>query len=294
MKKLFIFLLLFTAENLYAQEAATPDDLRSLGISVDTIGRYIFADTAFIRSSPDTRKTATDTLYAGDNIQVIAITDNMLTIRGLKGPWLKINYIRDSIAHIGYIWAGMVSCQPLRRGDTKFVYGIERKKDSTWYNDFKQKVTQSRFVVKLKTVKQRQIISQASFSVFNDESANFSYGKVMSGMGLTGVQHVIALNFTGDACSIPSNYYYFAFTADSMLVKFPERTELSEAGISYHNENFIFPNEKNGKPDMILWVMTNEDFTDKKDKNGKYIHIITEKQEKQYSWNYENKQVSVK
>ncbi|WP_315823620.1 SH3 domain-containing protein [Paraflavitalea speifideaquila] len=96
----------------------------------DSIDRYIFADTAYIRNSPDTKQPAIDTLLAGDNITVIGTITNAFTIRGIKGPWLKISYTKNGEVKNGYIWQGLVSCQPLRRGDLKFVYGIERRADS--------------------------------------------------------------------------------------------------------------------------------------------------------------------
>ncbi len=264
--------------------------MRSLGISSnDTTDRYIFADTALIRVSPDTKQAPIDTLFAGDNITVTGVTTNSLTIRGLKGPWLKINYSKNGAPKNGYIWQGLVSCTPLRRGDVKFVYGIERRADSIIKRD---KDTIRRFLVRLKVVQEGKVLASRSFITFDDESANYSSGKIMSGMGLTNVQNIITLEFSGDACGISTYDYYFAFTKSNQLLRFPDKENVSDAGSFYHSETFTFPIEKNGKPDTILWNKLVEEDTEKVDKKGNPILKVTEKKSAVYSWDGVNEKIT--
>ncbi len=293
MKKL-LFLLFFISmgQLTYAQEAPYYPDMRVWGLSYDTAARYIFSDTAFIRSSPSTKQAAIDTLVAGDNINVTAITDKQLTIRGLNGPWLKISYNKYGEQRSGYVWQGLISCTPMRRGDIKFVYGVERRADSTFINESKAKDTIHRFFIRLKVVQNGGIIAKSSVITPDDESAGYCTGKVMSGMGLTNVQNIVVLSFSGEACGIPTYDYYFAFTKDSQLVKFPDKTNIGDADVFYHSEEFIFPNEKGGQPDMVIWNMRTEEATDKVDKDGLYIMKTTEKGKVTYIWNPENKRIT--
>jgi hypothetical protein len=292
MKTLLLFVFLSVGQFALAQDEPDFPDMRSWSIRYnDTTDRYIFADTALIRISPDTKQPPADTLFAGDNITVTGMEPKTLTIRGLKGPWLKINYTKNGQAKTGYIWQGLVSCRELRRGDVKFVLGIERRADSVTGSG-KDKVIRRRFLVKLKVVQQGTVRAKAGFITDDDESANFCDGKVMSGMGLSNVQHIIDITFSGGACGVPSYDYYFAFTRSGQLIRFPDKFNVSDAGVYYHGETFTFPNEKNGKPDTILWKMTEEEATEETDKNGEPKYKVTASKSATYTWDGVNEKIS--
>jgi hypothetical protein len=178
---------------------------------------------------------------------------------------------------------------PLRRGNIKFVYGIERRADSIIKKD---NYTIRRFLVRLKAVQDGRVVASQSFITYDDESANSSYGKIMSGMGLTNVQNMVVIEFSGEACGIPTYDYYFAFTKSNQLLRFPDKESMSDAGVVYHIENFTFPNEKNGKPDIILWSSQTEEATDKVDKNGDAIMKVTEKKSAVYNWDGVNEKIT--
>ncbi|SIN81111.1 SH3 domain-containing protein [Chitinophaga niabensis] len=284
MKKLLPILFICFSNTLYAQDFP---DMRSWSLYGDSLERYIFADTAFVRITPDTKQAPIDTLLAGDNITITNITSNSLTIRGLKGPWLQVNYQKNGESRNGYIWQGLVSCAPMRRGDIKFVYGIERRADSAYTSD-QGKDTLRRYLVRLKVIQNGSILAKAAFVTDDDESANFSMGKVMSGMGLSNVQHIVVVTFSGEACAIPTYDYYFALTKDNQLIRLPGKTNIGDAGVYYHGESFTFPNEKNGKPDMVIWNMIEEEATEKVDKDGNEILKVTGKRTVNYAWDAVN------
>ena len=292
MKTFSLFLLILLCNFVYAQDDIEFPDMRSWMLDGrDTTDRYIFADTALIRSSPDTKQTPIDTLFAGDNITITAITHNGLTIRGIRGPWLKINYTKNGELKQGYIWQGLVSCIPLRRGDLKFVYGIERRADSI-HAEGKSRDTIRRYLVKLKVVQNGKILTKTSVITWDDESAFYSFSKVMSGMGLTNVQNIVMLSFGGEACAVPLYDYYLAFTKTNQLVRLPNKYNYADAGIVYHVETFTFPNEKNGKPDTIIWNMTDEEGSDKFDKNGNEVMKVTGKKRAIYIWDGINETIT--
>jgi hypothetical protein len=291
MKKLLLFLFILFVNTLHAQDEPEFPDMRSWAMySGDTVDRYIFADTAFIRISPGTKEAPADTLFAGDNITVTGMTSKSLTIRGLKGPWLKINYTKNGEQRSGYIWQGLISCMPLRRGDIKFVYGIERRADSVAISGVNRD-TIRRYLVALKVVQKGVVIGRTSIITPDDETANFSGGRVMSGMGLSNVQHVVVLTFSGEACGIPTYDYYYAWTSTGHLVRLPGKTSISDAGVFYQAETLTFPNEKNGQVDRIIWNTVTEEATEELDKDGNDIMKVTDKRSAVYSWDGVNEKV---
>lgn len=284
MKKFLLFLFIINYHFIHAQEEPYFPDMRSWSLYLtDTTDRYIFADTAFVRSTPGTKLTPIDTLFAGDNITVTKITTNSLTIRGIEGPWLQIKYTKNGEQKNGYVWQGLVSCAPLRRGDLKFIYAIERRADSIRLSG-KNKDTIRRYQVVLKVVQQGKVLARSAILTPDDESANFSSGKIMSGMGLTNVQNIIVLTFSGAACGIPTYDYYLAWAKTGQLIRFPDKTNIGDAGVFYHSETFTFPNEKNGKPDTIIWNMITEEATEKVDLNNEPVFKTTGKKSAEYKW----------
>jgi hypothetical protein len=278
--KYLIFVLFILASGVaHAQEY--PDMRTWMLAPGDTADRYIFSDTAFIRRSPDTKQAPLDTLLLGDNIKVLdIITGSSLTIRNLKGPWLKISYNRNGEERTGYVWQGLVSMKPLRRGDTKYIWAIDRK-----YKVTKDDYTSDYFNVVIKVLQNGKVVGKESLSLPDNESANFSDGRIMSGMGLTNVQNVVTLSFSGAACGVDTYDHYFAFTKDNILVKLPYKTNMGDAGAAYHEETFTFPNEKDGQPDLIIWDMMEGEATEKTDKNGEPIFKTTDKKRLIYRWN---------
>lgn len=294
MKKLTLILFITLCNSVYAQDENGFEfpDMRSWMLNDgDTTERYIFADTALVRSTPHTKKAPIDTLFAGDNITITEITHNGLSIRGIRGPWLKINYTKNGTKRNGYIWQGLVSCWPLRRGDIKFIYGIERRADSI-YMSGKSKDTIRRYLVKLKVVQNGNILAKTTLVTDDDEGNKFSFSRVMNGMGLTNVQNMVVICFGGEACGIPLYEYYLAFTKSNQLVRFPDKMNVADAGVFYHNETFTFPNEKNGRPDTIIWNLNQEEATDDVDKKGNPIMKLTDKKRSVYKWDGVNETIT--
>lgn len=244
--------------------------------------RYIFADTAYVRVSTDTKQTPADTLFAGDDVTVATITEQSFTLKGITAPWVQIKYKKNGLEKEGFIWRGLLSFEPMRRGDTKFVYAMDRRVDTTVRENGETTVFH-KFIIKLKVVSGGKLMGTVQWKIDDDEAANFTGGKVMSGLGLSNVQNIVVVNFGGQACGVPDNFFYYAWTNDARLVPLPGRMNVGDAGAYHHEENFVFPAEKNGKPDMIIMNMEEEESTDKTDKKGDTI-FTSKKETAQYSW----------
>lgn len=254
-------------------------DVRAWNLQIND-ARYVFADTAYVRISPDTKQSPLDTLFAGDDITVSAITDKLLTLKGLSAPWVQIKYKKEGVDKEGFLWQGLISFAPMRRGDTKFVYAIDRRMDSILPED---KSVLKQFLVKLKVVRTGKLMATSSLRVFDGEGANFSEAKVMSGLGLSNVQNIVTLTFTGAACGVPSTYYYFAWMNNDRLATLPQRETVGDGGVYYHDEAFTFPAEKDGQPDMILFNIEEGEETERVNQKGEAIMKVTKKASK-YSW----------
>lgn len=267
----------FTAP-LFAQDQEQEFIFNTWSLNKDD-SRYIFADTALVRISPDTKQAPIDTLLAGDDITAVNILSaKMLTLKGLTLPWVQVKYNKNGVEKEGYVWEGLISFTPMRRGDMKFIFAYDRRVDTLI-----DQREQSQYIVKLKAVQAGKLLATTSFRIFDGESAGFCYAKVMSGLGLSNVLNIVSVGFGGAACGVPTDYYYFAWMKDGCFASLPGRMEVGDAGVYYHEESFIFPGEKDGQPDIIVLKMHEEEETDKVDKNGEPVMAVKEASTK-YSW----------
>jgi len=110
-----------------------------------------------------------------------------------------------------------------------------------------------------------------------------SNGKLLGDMGLSQVQDIVRINFGGEACGIPNNYYYFAWTGSKFL-SLPGKMEVGDAGVYYHGETFIFPKETGGQPGKIIKLSEEGEADEEKvDKEGNPIFKVKKTREV-YTW----------
>lgn len=275
MKYFFLFFLFVCCgKNAFAQWSNLQKDAAT----------YVYADTAYIRSNPSTANPAADMLFAGDLIKVIAPTEKMLTVKGIKAPWLQVSYTKNNLSKTGYIWSGALSPVPLRKGDIKIVYGCNYiyGRDSV-IEGYKQKVYFYMLGIKVYQQGKKLAYTQRTLLYDSTEFEMSADAAVTSGKGLKDVSLLIEISFGGQACAIPLEKYYYAFRRNE-IVPLYKTFSVSDAGSYYNTETLTFPADKGGKPDMILWKQETGEATDKMDKNGEPV-FKEHKKSRQFSWN---------
>lgn len=226
-------LLIFSGSSAFAQLYYTKGE-----------SRYIYADKANIRKALQMNSEVVDKLSAGQEI-TIEEEGPVDTIDGNDGFWLLISYKKNSEPNKGYIWSHNLSHVQLRRGNVKFVYGIEKRlKNTEDGNDL---------IFNIKAIRNDSIVSRKIFAI-NSESKNYIAGKIIQTESLSGVEYIIQLTFSGEACGIGSYNFHYAWNGNKML-ELPSTFSVSDAGVYYHGEYMVFPNENQLIQNLILKVV---------------------------------------
>ena len=188
---------------------------------------YIYSNVANIRAGAGTEYDKIDELYCGDEITVLEKTETISQINRYNAPWLRIEYTKEGQTHRGYIWKGNMSFQQLRRGETKFVFGIES------YNNEKY-----HYHGKVKAVKDREIISSHSF--ITSSNLGHVHARIVDNPHMENVNNVVQLTFDREACGEIGEDFYYAW--DGEKLKYITSTySVSDAGAYYHLETIILP-----------------------------------------------------
>lgn len=215
----------------------------------------VYADKAYIRSTPSVKGTIVDSLLPGTKLVADSvITAAPLTMKGLTTAWLKTHYTAGGKEVKGYVWIGLLSLGTFTKDDVTFVYGLEKR---TVVSETEESLT-----VRVKAVdKDHRILDMKEWTVSGGENARSTESKLLGEMGLDSVKEIFRLNFSGDACGLPTDYYYFAWNG-SKLLQLPGKTNISDAGAFAYTETLIFPKEVNGQPGKILKLKVSEQYAE--------------------------------
>lgn len=240
----------------------------------DTV--VVLADTAYIRSLPAKNGQKLHLVTAGTRL-VFLQQEESQKISGFSAPWARVRYINNGVAGEGYIWKGLLALGSYKRNQLQFLYGLDhslpdkdKEMPGTWYARVKALDSSNK------------VLDSKTWQLASGEALSFTEGKVLGGMGLDSLQAIVRVYFSGEACAIPDDYYYFGWNGTHLL-SLPGKTDISDAGVFHHTEMLLFPSEKGGQPGKIIKLIEDEEVLDEVDKQGKE-RTKTTRSRATYSW----------
>jgi starvation-inducible outer membrane lipoprotein len=280
MKKI-IFLLLFT-NLIFSQEITSENYFWSFNYEGKT-DAIIGVKNCYVRQDSTTNSQLLDSLQIGDKIKVIKNTNETLNIKGLNLSWVEIEYSKNNQIKTGFLWKGFIAVGNATKGNTTFLTTIDSKyskkvqrDDYEYEGDF--------YRISVKAINsENQIISEKSFSKELSES-HFFQNSAISSWGLKDLNSIYRISFSGEACGIPTLYYYFGWNEKEFLL-LPEKYDMGDAGVFYHSEEFIFPKEKGGQTNTIIKTIKEAENTDE---NTNSFDFLVTKTTEYYSWDGKN------
>lgn len=235
----------------------------------------ILADTAYIRDKPSTAGKKLASLPAGTKVWAGAVEQEQ-RISGFNAAWVSVKCIYNGQPVQGYLWQGLLALGAYERGGWQFLYGVDHALTGTDKDDI-------HYFASAKVLNAaKHIVAGKTWQLGSSYSMTFSEGKVLGGMGLDSVLAIMRVHFSGEACGIPDDYYYFGWNGTELL-PLPGKTSVSDAGVFYHGEELLFPSEKGGAPGKIIRLIEDEEATEKTDRNGEPVMKKSQAKET-YSW----------
>ncbi|MDR6337975.1 hypothetical protein HNQ91_000997 [Filimonas zeae] len=237
----------------------------------------ILADTAYVRSKPSTSGEKMAALEAGRKVWPVQEEESQ-RISGFDAPWVRVKFVNSGgVISEGYIWKGLTAFGSYLRNDVRFLYGLDHGLAGADKGDFRHYFAKVR-VLDL----QGKPLATKIWQLNSSEATSFTEGKVFGAMGLDSIIAIARFYFTGEACAIPDDYYYFGWNGTELL-SLPGKTDISDAGVFYHGEQLLFPSEKGGSPGKIIKLLEDEEVLDEVDKKGEPLTKKTKLKEV-YSW----------
>lgn len=232
----------------------------------------IFANMAYVRKMPSTKSALVDSIPMGTPIRFLENGGyNAMQLRGMYLPWYKIAYEVNNQQKTGYIWIGLVSLDKKvdpATGNT-FLYGIAWHNNEENYDWVEAKVFD----------KNQQLIAKSSFANYRGEQS-YTTSELIDSENLKDSKLIYNVNFSGEACGIPTTNYGFAWDGMDLNV-LPKISSVSDAGVYYYSEELEFPKKhKMGNQLIIKKMEEGEVIDDTKEE----LEFNIKKSEERYSW----------
>ncbi len=281
MKKIILFLLF--SNFIFSQDITSENYFWPFHYSNENKTETVIgAKNCYIRQDSTANSQLLDSLQIGHKIKVLKNTYENLNIKGLDLYWVEIEYSKNNQIKTGYLWKGFIAVGISTKGNTTFLTTIDAKfSKKVHLDDYEYDGEFLRISVKAIDDKNK-IINEKSFSKQLTESVFFQ-NSVIGNWGLKDLNSIYRISFSGEACGIPTYHIYFGWNGKEFL-ELPEKYDVGDAGVYYHIEEFVFPKEKGGQPDMIIKnIEEDEEVGEAKD--GSYtIHEVIKSSEF-YTWN---------
>lgn len=278
MKKLILFLI-FT-NFIFSQEIPSENYFWEYNYNTGSeIKTVIGVKNCYVRQDSTANSQLLDSLQIGTKIKVLKNTTENLNIKGLNLSWVEIEYYKNNQIKTGYLWKGFIALGNVTKENTTFLTTIDAKynkkvqrDDYEYEGDF--------YRISVKAIdSENQIISEKLFSKELYES-HFFQNSAISSWGLKDLNSIYRISFSGEACGIPTLYYYFGWNGKEFL-ELPEKYDVGDAGAFYHTEEFVFPKEKGGQPNTIIKNIKEAENTDE---NSNTFDFLVTKTTEYYSW----------
>lgn len=217
--------------------------------------RYIYADTANIRATPQQFAEVRDRLHAGDEVSVISVGTAQI-INGKNAPWCLVNYTKNGASQKGYLWSGLMSPRELKKGDVLFLYGMK----------FMPIEPSGPTLVDVKALHGDSVIARCSFNVDVLQTAEGAHEtKILPSKGLRGLDCILYFSYSGEACAVPTIEQYIGWDGHRFIA-FPQIYSEVDAGAYAIEQKYTFPADKGAKPGEVRMREVIDQYDDNGDK----------------------------
>ena len=279
MKNFFTVLFLMTVQCLFAQEEETYAN--GVFYFQDQKTQRVFTDWARVRQAPSVNAAVLDSLHTNQKILILGQDKAVLKLGERRANWYKVSYQKEDKNLEGYIWGGNLCVGYRNKNGYDFLFGLTKtiyKKDKE-YPD--QTIAQN--LASIKAIQDNILIDEVSFDIGQGESLATGIFGIESNHKLQNVELTLNAGVSGEACGIPRFDQYILFANKKMIV-LPQLVNVGDADIFYHSEEFVFPNDKGGVANAIIFKMEEME----KDEKGKEK---IKRKSKTYLWDGSNYQL---
>ncbi|NML72429.1 SH3 domain-containing protein [Chryseobacterium sp. RP-3-3] len=234
----------------------------------------VFTNWTRVRKEADVKSQVIDSLQTNQQVIILKKEEAILRLGERGANWYKVSYQKGDAVSEGYIWGGNLSVGYRNKNGYDFLFGLSKTVDR---KSKEYKGTEKQNIAGIKVMEGNALIDEVYFDTGRGEELSYATFTIESGHKLQNVELTLKAMVSGEACGIASYNQYVLFR-DKKLVALPQLTNVGDADVYYHSEEFVFPNDKGGIPNAFIFKMEEME-RDDKDREKK------KRSSKTYFWN---------
>ncbi|AZB25061.1 MULTISPECIES: SH3 domain-containing protein [Chryseobacterium] len=274
MKTLWTALLLLTVQLFTAQE----NEVYADGVFnfTENKNQKIFTDWTRVRKEPGVNAQILDSLQSNQQIMILKKEESVpvLQLGERRANWYKISYQKGETMGEGYIWGGNLCVGYRNKNGYDFLFGLSKTVDRK-NNSLNEIVKQN--IAGIKVMEGNTLIEEIYFDTGKGEELSTASFTIESNHKLQDIEFTLKAMVSGEACGI-GTYDQYVLYKDKKLIALPQLMNVGDAGVYYHSEQYVFPNDKGGIPNAFILKVEDME-TDDKDREKKTHSSKT------YLWN---------
>lgn len=190
---------------------------------------YVFGNNVKLRSAPKIESEVLEFLKIGEWVQIVEKTEFSWPYKGYDSPFYKVKY--DDVT--GYILGGLLAIEKKNLNAMDYFFAFSKEGNHNFLN--------IRNVVEGSYLEQKVPLSHTNIAIHT-----------IGDRGIPNLDGILFVDYIADACGIESGGIYL-FAHSNELTKVAELSEISDAGVFYRSERFIFPDDQGGIPGKIFF-----------------------------------------
>ncbi|MBW1294749.1 SH3 domain-containing protein [Aquimarina litoralis] len=191
---------------------------------------YMFGNDVKLRDQPTTNSNVLSLLKIGEQVEILEKSNTTMEFDGMDAPWYKVKANNK----VGYVLGSFISLD--KKTVNNLTYLIALKKDD------------SRVFLKTRIIKNGSDYVENESQLMTEE---FSI-KASGNKGLDNVKSILEIKYLAEACGINGGGIYL-FYDGIKLVKAMDYSRIADADLYWFDEEYIFPEEKNGIKGKIVY-----------------------------------------
>nr|WP_299388026.1 SH3 domain-containing protein [Allomuricauda sp.] len=191
---------------------------------------YVFGNDVKLRSAPSAESEVLELLKIGEWVEILEKTHYSWPYKGFDSPFYRVKY-DDGVT--GYILGGLLSLERKTLNGEHYYFSYSKEGERNYLN--------IRNVVHGDYAERKIPLSNTNFAI-----------RILDNKGIPNLDGMLYIDYYSEACGTDGGGIYL-FVQDNELVDMAALSNISDSGIYFHAEQFIFPSDLGGLPNKILF-----------------------------------------
>ncbi len=226
---------------------------------------FAYANNLTLRKEPSLNAEKIALLPINQELKVISVSDKTMLLNGYNSSWVEV----QAGVNTGFVVSGLLANGRFRLNDGSFL--LYNKNANPSY-------TKAAAALQFRKVSNN---SAAYIELGEAPLHHDTFAVVLhNNKGLTGIDHIIEIDLTAEACGLEGGTGYATLAFEKGKINYLGfYNSVFDGGAFHMKEALVFPGDKEGRPDTIIYKGEEGGFVDDEENEYRTVQKV-----KSYAW----------